>query len=58
MIQPASNPVGSEETQCPQCPVSTECPVCQDDVESQEIEGTCPATGNCILYIGDQPANE
>ena len=51
MIQTASNLVGSEETQCPQCPVSTECPVCQDDVGSQEIEGTCPVTGNCVWVI-------
>ena len=57
MIQTASNPVGSEETQCPQCPqcpvsqecptspecpVSQECPECQGEVGNQE-------TGSCIL---------
>ena len=55
MIQTASNPVGSEETQCPQCPVSQECPVCQEcpecqgEVGNQETEEICPATGSCIL---------
>ena len=63
MIHQASNPDGSEETQCPQCPLSTESPVCQGcpaspecptsptTIGSQEIEGTCPTTGTCILMI-------
>ena len=64
MIQPASNPVGPEETQCPQCPqcpvsqecptspecpVCQECPECQGEVANQETEEICPATGSCIL---------
>merc|ERR1711962_483870 len=59
MIQTASNPVGSEETQCPQCPqcpasqecptspecpVCQECPECQGEVGNQETEAICPAT--------------
>ena len=63
MIQTASNPVGSEETQCPQCPVSQECPTCpecpvcqecpecQGEVGNQETEAICPATGSCIFFI-------
>ena len=61
MIQTASNPVGSEETLCPQCPVSQECPTspecpvcqecpeCQGEVGNQETEAICPATGSCIF---------
>ena len=53
MIQTASNPVGSEETQCPQCPQcpvsqeSPECPVCQECPEPQE----CP---ECQDDVGSQ----
>ena len=66
MIQTASNPVGSEETQCPQCPqcpvsqecptspecpVCQECPECQGEVGNQETEAICPATGSCIFFF-------
>ena len=64
MIQ--SNPIGTEETQCPQCPVTTESPACPQSpappecpaftdfpasTASQEIKETCPATGNCCILM-------
>ena len=57
---------GSEGKQCPQCPLSTESPICQEcpaspespvsptTIGSQEIEETCPLTGNCILIVDNQ----
>ena len=67
MIQTASNPVGSEETECPQCPqcpvsqecptspecpVCQECPECQGEVGNQETEEIYPTTGSCVLIRG------
>ena len=65
MIHQACNPYVSEGTQCPKCPLSTESPICQEcpaspespvsptTIGSQEIEETCPLTGNCILIVDD-----
>ena len=57
MIHQASNPDGSEGTECPQCPVSTENPVCPQCPTCLQC-AACPECPACQDDVGSQEREE